>query len=227
MKAAQYKVCFLVVVFCWMGSVMANDTSAPQGTFHLDADYPGGNIVVTDADGDTLSVASVTDGTNGSVAINGDGTVTYTPAADFHGTDSFSYTASDGRGGTDVATVNVIVAPVTDISIVATDAAKAEGDVGILAQIASTLVTFEMGFEILPGTARPDLPEELLPGVPQNYATVMPFRGIGEGIASLLAEAGANVVCAARSADWASQRPFESSLPLRVSKYTDSPSDAM
>ena len=33
--------------------------------------------------------------------------------------------------------------------------AKIEGDVGILARLAATLVTFEMGFEILPGTAGP------------------------------------------------------------------------
>jgi hypothetical protein len=60
----------------------------------------------TDADGDTLSVGAVTDGTFGSVIVNGDGTVTYTPDADFFGTDSFTYTASDGLGGSDTATVD-------------------------------------------------------------------------------------------------------------------------
>jgi len=33
--------------------------------------------------------------------------------------------------------------------------AQVEGDVDILAQLAATLVTFEIGFEILPGTAGP------------------------------------------------------------------------
>jgi hypothetical protein len=33
--------------------------------------------------------------------------------------------------------------------------AQAEGDIDILAQIASTLVNFEIGFEVLPGTAGP------------------------------------------------------------------------
>ena len=51
---------------------------------------------------------SVTPGTNGSVANNGS-YVTYTPALGFNGTDSFSYTVSDGNGGTDTATVNVTV----------------------------------------------------------------------------------------------------------------------
>ncbi|MFC1672340.1 Ig-like domain-containing protein, partial [Planctomycetota bacterium] len=62
----------------------------------------------SDVDGDALSVASVTQGANGSVANNG-GNVTYTPNAGYDGTDSFTYTVSDGKGGTDVATVSVTV----------------------------------------------------------------------------------------------------------------------
>jgi len=62
----------------------------------------------SDIDGDTLSVASVTQGTNGSVTNNG-ADVTYTPASYFTGTDSFTYTISDGKGGTDTATVTVTV----------------------------------------------------------------------------------------------------------------------
>ena len=62
----------------------------------------------SDADGDTLTVDSVTQGTNGSVINNGSN-VTYTPATAFNGTDSFSYTISDGNGGTDTATVTINV----------------------------------------------------------------------------------------------------------------------
>jgi hypothetical protein len=62
----------------------------------------------SDIDGDTLTMDSVTQGTNGSVANNG-GNVTYTPAIGFNGTDSFNYTVSDGNGGTDTATVTVNV----------------------------------------------------------------------------------------------------------------------
>ncbi len=64
----------------------------------------------SDPDGDTLTVASVTQPTNGSVVINSEAqTVTYTPASNFAGTDSFSYTVTDGKGGTDTATVTVSV----------------------------------------------------------------------------------------------------------------------
>jgi uncharacterized repeat protein (TIGR01451 family) len=62
----------------------------------------------SDPDGDTLTVASVTQGTHGSVINNGND-VTYTPGSGFSGTDSFGYTVSDGHGGTDTATVTVTV----------------------------------------------------------------------------------------------------------------------
>ena len=62
----------------------------------------------SDPDGDTLTVQSVTQGSNGSVLSNG-GDVTYTPNAGFYGTDSFRYTISDGNGGTDNAVVTVTV----------------------------------------------------------------------------------------------------------------------
>ncbi len=63
----------------------------------------------SDADGDTLSIVSFTQGTHGSVADNGDGTYTYTPDAGFTGSDSFTYTVDDGQGGSDTATVEITV----------------------------------------------------------------------------------------------------------------------
>ncbi len=63
----------------------------------------------SDPDGDALTVASVTQGTDGGVTDNGDGTLTYTPDAGFTGTDSFTYTIDDGNGGSDTATVTVTV----------------------------------------------------------------------------------------------------------------------
>jgi len=62
----------------------------------------------SDSDGDTLTVDSLTQGTNGSVINNGSD-VTYTPDPGFNGVDSFTYTISDGNGGTDTATVTVTV----------------------------------------------------------------------------------------------------------------------
>ncbi len=63
----------------------------------------------TDPDGDTLTVQSVTQGSNGSVQNNGDGSVTYSPNPGFSGIDHFTYTINDGRGLTDTANVTVTV----------------------------------------------------------------------------------------------------------------------
>ena len=59
-------------------------------------------------------MTSVQDARNGTVELGDDGTVTFTPDADFHGEASFTYTVSDGRGGFDTAGVTVHVAPVED-----------------------------------------------------------------------------------------------------------------
>ncbi|MEM9215592.1 MAG: Ig-like domain-containing protein [Cyanobacteria bacterium P01_F01_bin.150] len=74
-----------------------------------------------DADGDTLTVAIADTPSNGSVALNGDGSFTYTPDADFSGEDSFTYTVDDGNGGTDTGTVTVSVAGPVNSAPVADD----------------------------------------------------------------------------------------------------------
>ena len=61
-----------------------------------------------DIDGDVLTVVSTTNSTYGSVT-NNSSNVTYDPPLDFSGTDSFTYTISDGNGGIATATVTVTV----------------------------------------------------------------------------------------------------------------------
>ena len=68
----------------------------------------------TDPEGDRLRVRSVTAAAHGAVRLVSGGVVMYTPEADFHGADSFAYVASDGRGLTDTATVEITVLPVND-----------------------------------------------------------------------------------------------------------------
>ena len=59
----------------------------------------------SDLDGDALSVTAASAG-NGSVSIRPDGSLDYTPNANFNGTDTVTYTISDGNGATDTATVS-------------------------------------------------------------------------------------------------------------------------
>ncbi|HNQ90946.1 MAG TPA: Ig-like domain-containing protein [Verrucomicrobiota bacterium] len=72
-----------------------------------------------DANGDALTVSSLTQPSNGSVVVNADGTVTYTPVSGFVGTDSFSYKASDGLSLSAVATVTVQVVAIGNTAPVA------------------------------------------------------------------------------------------------------------
>lgn len=64
-----------------------------------------------DVDGDALTITAVTQGSmGGAVQIAPGGlSVNYQHAADFEGTETFTYTISDGQGGTDTATVTVEV----------------------------------------------------------------------------------------------------------------------
>lgn len=80
----------------------------------------------SDAEGDALSVLSATNLNHGTVAIEADNTVTYTPADNYNGDDSFTYTVSDGNGGTASANVYVTVDPIND----APDVNKYEPDTG-------------------------------------------------------------------------------------------------
>ncbi len=51
----------------------------------------------TDSDGDSMTASLVAGPQNGKVTFNPDGTFTYTPNPDFHGTDTFTYTVTDAR----------------------------------------------------------------------------------------------------------------------------------
>jgi CSLREA domain-containing protein len=68
----------------------------------------------TDADGQTLTAALVTGPANGELTLNGDGSFSYTPNADYCGPDTFTYTANDGIDDSNVATVTLTVNPVND-----------------------------------------------------------------------------------------------------------------
>jgi hypothetical protein len=81
----------------------------------------------SDPDGDILTVESVTQGANGSVNYNA-ANVTYTPSANFTGTDSFTYTISDGNSGTDTASVTITVTDVNDPPVAVDDSDTTPAD---------------------------------------------------------------------------------------------------
>ena len=66
-----------------------------------------------DIDNDSLTIDSITQGINGTVTTNGT-SITYTPDTNFNGTDSFTYTVTDGVVSSSSATVTVLVTSVED-----------------------------------------------------------------------------------------------------------------
>ena len=90
----------------------------------------------SDMDGDSLSVIEVSTPSNGSVAVTGAGTtVTYTPNANFHGSDLFTYKVSDGKVVTDAATVTVIVTSVNDPPVAMGDSTTTDEDRAIVIRV--------------------------------------------------------------------------------------------
>jgi len=78
----------------------------------------------SDVDGDTLTVTSAT-ANNGTVVIEANGTLTYTPDADFNGSDTISCTVDDGNGGVTTAEVAVTVNAVNDAPVLSAPVAGA------------------------------------------------------------------------------------------------------
>ncbi|WP_345013756.1 Ig-like domain-containing protein, partial [Pseudaeromonas paramecii] len=99
-----------------IGVTPVNDvpTSADQSLTTAEDTAVSGVISASDLDGDSLSYAVSSEASHGSVTLNADGSFTYTPAANYHGSDSFTVLIDDGNGGTTSSTVSIGVTPVND-----------------------------------------------------------------------------------------------------------------
>ncbi|GAA6210906.1 hypothetical protein NBRC116602_06460 [Hyphomicrobiales bacterium 4NK60-0047b] len=95
--------------------VAANDDS-----FEIDEDTPliiAANSLLlndVDVDGDVLSIISVADAENGSVEIDSNGDIIFTPTTNYNGPASFRYTISDGNGGVSSAVASLTIHAIND-----------------------------------------------------------------------------------------------------------------
>ncbi|MGI8466065.1 retention module-containing protein [Pectobacterium punjabense] len=104
-----------------IGITPVNDApvSADQSITTREDTPVGGTIRATDVDGDTLRYSVSTQPQHGTLTLDGaTGKYTYTPAANFSGSDRFIVTVSDGKGGTTASTVSVGITPVADAPVV-------------------------------------------------------------------------------------------------------------
>jgi len=76
-------------------------------------------MTASDADGNPITFSIVTGPAHGSLSAIFNATptsaqVTYTPDANYNGSDSFTFKADDGQGGTSTGTVSITITPVND-----------------------------------------------------------------------------------------------------------------
>jgi cysteine-rich repeat protein len=91
----------------------------------------------SDVEGSALTLTAVSGATHGTVSLSG-GTITFTPAADYVGDATFSYTVSDGAIGS-TGLVNITFAPVNDAPVAGDDAALTLEDTALSLSAATLL----------------------------------------------------------------------------------------
>jgi len=146
-------------------TIFVNDAPVAAGdSYQTDEDTP---LVIdaaegvlandSDEDGDSLTAVILSDPFYGTLTLNSDGSFTYTPNSDFHGTDTFAYTANDGLANSVAATVTITVQPVNDAPMAADDTYHIEVDGELIVDAASGLLANDTDADGSPVTARTSL----------------------------------------------------------------------
>ncbi|MCV7419201.1 tandem-95 repeat protein [Mycobacterium yunnanensis] len=130
----------------------------------------------TDANGNTLTVTGVGPASHGTTTFTASG-VTYTPNANFDGTDSFSYTASDGSL-TGTATVTVTVTPVDDPPVAVNDSATVTEDSGSTSiDVLANDTDIDAGPKTITGVTQPTNGSVTFTGTTLSYTPNANFNG--------------------------------------------------
>ena len=104
-------------------------------------------LLANDSDklGDDFSLTSVQDAVNGTVLLNTDGTITFTPNANYYGEATFTYTIADSNDARDIATVTLDIKSVNDAPIITiTDTTVIEDEAQIIGNISDIDGTIDL-----------------------------------------------------------------------------------
>lgn len=128
--------------FVWNVANPAPDAIDDVATLDEDTVY-NGNVAGNDADpdGDTVSYSLDTDVSNGVLVFNNDGSYTYTPTANYNGSDTFTYIITDADGATDTATVSLTIVDVNDPTITAPDTGNTDEDTTLTVNAANGVLS--------------------------------------------------------------------------------------
>ena len=120
----------------------------------------------TDTEGTPLTATLGVGPANGLLTLGSNGSFTYTPNANFNGTDTFTYTASDGPAVSNIATVTITVGAVNDAPVAVDDAALTTEE----AAVSGNVLTNDTDAEGTPLTA-------VLDANPVNGTVVLALDG--------------------------------------------------
>ena len=155
-----------------------NEPSATNDTLILDEDtFANINVLAndTDLDGDTLSVTA-TSANQGSVNINEDNSLRYTPNTNFAGNDTISYTIEDGKGGATTGTVSVTINTINDTPIATSNNVETPEDTTFSGSlIASDIDSEALTYRLI---VAPELGEFTLTDTSTGAYTYVPFNNV-------------------------------------------------
>ena len=117
--------------------VATDDAYATDEDTTLNIAAPGMLGNDSDPDGDPLTVVVVTVPQHGSGSIGSDGSLNYMPDANFSGSDTFSYKASDGTAESNISTVTITVNPINDPPVAGDDSISVDEGGQIMVEVLS------------------------------------------------------------------------------------------
>jgi hypothetical protein len=131
-------------------------------------------LEASDVEGDTLTYTVVSGPSHGT--LSGTGTSrTYTPAANYHGPDSFTFKAHDGKADSNEATITLTVTPVNDVPVALADAVTTAEDTPVAMTLEATEVDGDtLAYTVLAGPSHGTLSGS---GASRTYTPAAHYHG--------------------------------------------------
>jgi DNA/RNA endonuclease G (NUC1) len=158
------------------------DGNNPPGTENqsatTDEDVPAAILLnaVSPSASPTFSYTIVTSPTNGMLSGVGP-TFTYTPAANFHGSDSFTFRVNDGSNNSNTSTVSITVNPVNDVPVAASQSVTTNSNTSVSITLAGNDVETAAAELIFAVTAAPLHGTLSGSGANQSYSPALNYTG--------------------------------------------------
>lgn len=185
-----------------------------------------------DLDADPLTIAAVGSPSNGEAVISG-AQIRYSPAANFSGSDVFTYTVSDGAGGQATANVYMTVFAVNDAPIAVDDSATTPQDSAVLIPVLANDSDADGDLLTIIATSAPTFGSITVDGVSVLYAPAPGYSGldsftytISDGVGEQAsATVNLTVATTATATPTPTATPAATSTPTATPTFTATPTE--